>query len=297
MRSWWAANPFLSGVNWTSGIELGVRLINFAWIRRLLDEWPGVADLFERNDLALRQIRWHQQYLAAFESRGSSANNHLIAEAAGQLAACCAFPWFAESARWRRQAGALLEKSLRDNTFPSGINRELASDYHGFVFELGVFAALEAAARRGCRSAMTAGGCLPRWPTRMAALVDARLRPPRQGDSDEGRVVLLDAPAHNRWPALLSLAARSSARWTGGRRYRRTPAASSSRPSAGGVRGRSAGRPGARPSRFADAGITILRTDPACSPGDMVPLRRRAARVPVHRGARACRRAVRRGPL
>ena len=92
LRSWWAANPFLSGVNWTSGIELGVRLINFAWIRRLLDEWPGVADLFERNDLALHQIRWHQQYLAAFESRGSSANNHLIAEAAGQLAAILRVP-------------------------------------------------------------------------------------------------------------------------------------------------------------------------------------------------------------
>ena len=32
-----------------------------------------------------------------------------------------------------------------------------------------------------------------------------RLRPPRQADSDEGRVVLLDAPEHNCWPALLSL--------------------------------------------------------------------------------------------
>ena len=40
LRSWWRENPFLSGVNWTSGIELGVRLINFAWIRRLLDGWP-----------------------------------------------------------------------------------------------------------------------------------------------------------------------------------------------------------------------------------------------------------------
>ena len=66
----------------------------------------GVADLFERNDLALRQIRWHQEYLAAFESRGSSANNHVIAEAAGQLAASCAFPWFAESDRWRRDSRA-----------------------------------------------------------------------------------------------------------------------------------------------------------------------------------------------
>ena len=61
LRAWWRENPFLSGINWTSGIELGVRLMNFAWIRRLLDGWPGVRDLFERNDLALHQIRWHQQ--------------------------------------------------------------------------------------------------------------------------------------------------------------------------------------------------------------------------------------------
>ena len=49
LRSWWQENPFLSGVHWTSGIELGIRLISLAWIRRLLDDWPGVGDLFERN--------------------------------------------------------------------------------------------------------------------------------------------------------------------------------------------------------------------------------------------------------
>ena len=97
LRSWWRENPFLSGVHWTSGIELGIRLISLAWIRRLLADWPDVADLFEHNALAVRQIRWHQQYLGAFPSRGSSANNHVIAEAAGQLVASCAFPWFRQS--------------------------------------------------------------------------------------------------------------------------------------------------------------------------------------------------------
>ena len=110
-------------------MELGIRLISLAWIRRLLDDWPGAADLFERDGLALRQIRWHQQYLAAFPSRGSSANHHVIAEAAGQLVASCAFPWFPESERWRRKSALLLERELIRNTFPSGIGRELASDY------------------------------------------------------------------------------------------------------------------------------------------------------------------------
>ena len=104
LRSWWEQNPFLSGVHWTSGIEIGIRLISLTWIRRLLDGWPGVRALFDDSDLAVQQIRWHQEYLAAFRSRGSSANNHVVAEAAGQLVASCAFPWFAESDRWRESA-------------------------------------------------------------------------------------------------------------------------------------------------------------------------------------------------
>jgi hypothetical protein len=266
LDSWWRENPFLSGINWTSGIELGVRLINFAWIRRLLDGWPGAAALFEHNDLAVRQVRWHQEYLAAFESRGSSANNHVIAEAAGQLAASCAFPWFAESGRWRRDSARLLERELERNTFPSGINRELASDYHGFVAELGFFAAIEAAAA-GVPLSDETWRLLCAMTDGMAALVDERSQPPRQADSDEGRVALLDAPEHNRWPALLSL---------GDALFGRLGWWPEVTPDAGGavaaaLLGRAGprvvpGRPSARPSRFADAGLSILRTRPGDSP-------------------------------
>jgi glycosyltransferase involved in cell wall biosynthesis len=264
LTSWWRENPFLSGVNWTAGLELGVRLINFAWIRRLLDGWPPVADLFERNEVALRQIRWHQEYLAAFESKGSSANNHVIAEAAGQLAASCAFPWFPESGRWRRDAQALLERELDHNTFPTGVNRELASDYHGFVAELGFFAAIEAAAA-GTPVSGSTWALLAAMTDVMAALVDERVQPPRQGDSDEGRVVLLDAPKHNRWPTLLSLGDALFGRiawWP----PVAPDAASALAGALLGERREVDGRPPRRPDRFADAGITIFRTDPASSP-------------------------------
>ena len=245
-------------MHWTSGIEIGIRLISLTWIRRLLAGWPGVADLFERNELAVQQIRWHQQYLAAFRSRGSSANNHVIAEAAGQLVASCAFPWFAESARWRRRSARLLESELERNTFPSGIGRELASDYQCFVAELGLLAAVEAEAsdrplsastwQRLC--AMTDSG---------AALLDARMRPPRQGDGDEGRALLLDAPVPNRWPSLLALGEVLFGRldwWP----PTQADAASTIIGAMTAVPRVIPGRPAQRPSRFADAGITLLRT-------------------------------------
>jgi heparinase II/III-like protein len=258
LRSWWRENPFLSGVHWTSGIEIGIRLISMAWIRRLLAGWPGVADLFERNELAVRQIRWHQQHLAAFRSRGSSANNHVIAEAAGQLVASCAFPWFAESGRWRQQSARLLESELDRNTFPSGIGRELASDYQCFVAELGLLAAVEAevsdrplnasAWQRLC--AMVDSG---------AALLDERMCPPRQGDGDEGRALLLDAPAPNRWPSLLAVGEALFGRldwWP----PVQPDAASTIIGALTGEPRAIPGRPKRRPWRFADAGITLLRT-------------------------------------
>jgi hypothetical protein len=261
LRSWWRENPFLSGVHWTSGIELGVRLISMTWIRRLLDDWPGVADLFEHDALAVRQIRWHQQYLATFPSRGSSANNHVIAEAAGQLTASCAFPWFRESERWRRRSARLLERELVRNTFPSGIGRELASDYQGFVAELGFAAAVEAEVS-GHPLSRTAWERLCAMADSAAALVDERLRPPRQGDSDDGRGLLIDAPAANRWPSLLTLADVLVGRldW-----WPRPPAdARSSMVGAlAGAKHDIEDRPARRPSRFADAGTTLLRTSGA----------------------------------
>ena len=272
LRSWWRENPFLSGVHWTSGIEIGIRLISMTWIRRLLADWPGAPDLFEANPVAVRQIRWHQQYLAAFPSRGSSANNHVIAEAAGQLVASCAFDWFKESPGWRRRSAALLERELIRNTFPSGIGRELASDYQCFVAELGLLAAVESAAS-GHPLSEASWQRLAAMADSAAALLDQRLRPPRQGDSDEGRAILLDAPQPSRWPAMLSMAGAliGGADWwpalppdAGG------PIVAALLPAAllpadllpaAGPATRIPGRPARRPWRFPDAGLTLLRSD------------------------------------
>jgi hypothetical protein len=256
LRSWWRANPFLTGVHWTSGIEAGIRLLSWVWIRRLLDEWPKVGDLFEYNQDAVRQIAWHQEFLVAFPSRGSSANNHVIAEAAGRLTAACAFPWYAETPEWRRSGAALLERELAANTFDDGLNRELATDYHRFVLELGLLAAVEADVHGYPLSEATwqrLAGMLDAG----AAILDATGRPPRQGDGDEGRALVVDDPDHDPWAIALATGATllDSPGWS--------PAFD------GGVqaglvgalgRARQPERPPARPRRFPDAGLVILRS-------------------------------------
>lgn len=260
LRSWWAASPYLCGIHWTSGIELGIRLISWTWIRRLLDRWSGVTELFAEPD-ALRQLWWHQRHLAAFPSHGTSANNHAVAEAAGRLVAACAFDWYDESPVWRHDAAADLARHLEANTFGSGLNREQASDYHRFVTELGLVAAVEAD---------LAGTTLPTrtWDLltasvdAAAAVADVAGRGPRQGDGDDGRALLLDDPTTGTWGSLLSVGAAlvgPSPQPTppvptvaavvlgalSGRRHHRLPVLPHLEP---------------RPSVFADAGCAILRT-------------------------------------
>jgi len=256
LRSWWLANGFLSGIHWTSGIEVGIRLLSLAWIRRLLEPWERVEELFERNPLARVQIAWHQTYLAGFRSRGSSANNHVVAEAAGQLVGALAFPWFARSADWEAGARALLETELERNTFPSGLNREMATDYHRLVAELALLAVVEA----DHAGRPLSGPTLQRVTDMLdaaAALLDAAARPPRQGDSDDGHALVLGDHGHA-WSTLLATgrAVVGGADW-----WPPVPDDATSalvgavgRPHHGDV----VHRP-RRPSHFPDAGLTILR--------------------------------------
>ncbi|ROQ34921.1 heparinase II/III-like protein [Streptomyces sp. PanSC19] len=258
LRSWWAANAPLRGVHWTSGIELGIRLLSWVWVRRLLDGWPGAAGLFEENPVALRQIWHHQRWLAAFPSRGSSANNHVIAEAAGQFAAACAFGWFPSSARWRADALRSLDRHLRSNTFLSGLNRELASEYHGLVLELGLAAVAEADAA-GVPVPATVRIVLLRMTDALAAVVDDRLRPPRQGDSDDGYGLVVDGEGTDRWGSLLATGDAVFGRlpwWpeVTGTDVRTPLLTALVRP-----RRPAVSRPASRPAHFADAGLTVLR--------------------------------------
>jgi hypothetical protein len=136
-------------------------------------------------------------------SRGSSANNHLIAEAAGQFVAASAFPFFKESSVWRSRSAAILRREAVAQTFSSGLNRELATEYQGLVLELLLAAALEGEAT-GHSLGQSVWERIRAMMDVLASILDSAGHPPRQGDGDDASGLLLDSPQYNRWTALLS---------------------------------------------------------------------------------------------
>ena len=268
LASWCRANPPLQGIHWVSGIELGLRLIAFVWMRRLLAAYPGVTASFEHDETFRKQLHAHQAWIAAFYSRGSSANNHLIAEMAGLLAAARAFPLFPESAGWAAQAAARLERESKRQTFRDGLNRELASDYHVFVLELLLVAGIEADATSDPSRAPLSDAYWRRvraMADALAATVDAQLGTARQGDGDDGRVLVLDGPEHSPVGILLQTCAHifGPSPW-----WPETPSPNNKPGSVGAALLSALARPRrdlaplrapSRPSAFTDGGIALLR--------------------------------------
>ena len=218
--------------------------------------------------MALHQIWHHQRWLAAFPSRGSSANNHVdrrgrraarrglrvrlvpvLAAVAGRRAA----------RRWTRQLRA---QHLPLRAQPGAGHR---------VPRAGAGAGPGRGGRGGRRGR---GRCprstrlvLLRMTDALAAVVDNRLRPPRQGDADDGHGLVVDGADTDRWASLLATGDAVFGRlawWPDGARRRCAhPAAGRADPSRTGD-GRGAARQ-SRPAHFADAGLTILR-----GPGEQI---------------------------
>jgi hypothetical protein len=140
--SWIQENPYLEGVNWTSSLELALRLISWSLaypvIRGTLDR-----DLRLRNRFAACIYR-HLHSISRNLSRFSSANNHLIGEASGLYVGALCFPWWAQCAFWKRQAKAILETEILCQVSEDGVNREQATSYHLFTLELFLLAWLVA---------------------------------------------------------------------------------------------------------------------------------------------------------
>ena len=131
---WLRENPYLCGVNWTSSLELGLRVISWSLLYpRIACEMVRDTDLMQRwlNSLYLHLQRIHQH-----RSIYSSANNHLVGELVGLYVGAVCFPLWPESRDWAVEARESLEREIQAQVSEDGINREQAMSYHLFTLEL-----------------------------------------------------------------------------------------------------------------------------------------------------------------
>ena len=144
LDSWLKQNPFGLGINWRSGLELGIRLINWVWALDLIEESGAIDDRLRHQ--ILDSVARHIWEIDRKYSRGSSAGNHLIGEAAGVFVAASYFGNLRNASRWRAKSRAILNREILNQIFPDGGILEQAIGYHFFVLQFFVIAGITARA-------------------------------------------------------------------------------------------------------------------------------------------------------
>ncbi|TIH18583.1 heparinase [Marinifilum sp. JC120] len=188
LESWLNQCPYLMGVHWASPLELGLRLINWSIVWQYVGGFD--SPMFEGEegrvlrDCWLQSIYQHIHYIDGCYSYGSSANNHLIGEAAGVFIACCTWPFEDDYDRWKSRALGILEDEVHNQVWPDGVNKEQTLAYQQFVYDL---LSLSYLFDPICFSTNYCD-VLKKMNVFIAAMSDGSGNSPMIGDADDGRV-------------------------------------------------------------------------------------------------------------
>lgn len=194
IRSWSEQNPYLSGVNWYSNIEVNLRLITWFLCWEILDAEDLMIRNLEFSEFVQNEwlplIKKHCIYSYNHPSKYSSANNHLISEYAGLFVASSKWK-FKESKKWLRYSQNGLEKEIIKQHSREGINKEETAEYIQFITDFFLLSYLvgEKTNRpfsKGYKQQLYKIFCY------IYSILDCNGNFPKYGDEDDGKCFILD---------------------------------------------------------------------------------------------------------
>ena len=211
LESWLAACPYPLGPNWSSALEAGIRLIHWSAAWNLLG---GAGSRFFENAagarlraLWLESVYRHARFVESFFSLHSSANNHLVGEAAGLFMAAITWPCWRRAGSWLEQSQAILEREALRQNGRDGVNLEQATSYQQFELDL-LLLPLLAGRANGVEFSLDYCARVEAMIEFLASVMDASGNVPMIGDCDDALLLGLDhGPAFCRYRSVLATGA------------------------------------------------------------------------------------------
>ncbi|KAA3657456.1 MAG: hypothetical protein DWQ10_13230 [Calditrichaeota bacterium] len=201
---WHEKNPFKTGVNWTSALEVGVRAFSLIWVLNFyLAAGNPKANVVI---LILKMLYLSGIYIKDNLSVYFSPYNHLIGELAALFMIGYQFPIFKNSNAWADEAWQLLDDQIEKQFSSDGGTVEQATFYHHFT--LGFY--MQCAHARRLNSDVISQRILNQI-ERSLEFSMALMRPndtlPWIGDIDTARSVYFSDPAQWNFTAFQSIGA------------------------------------------------------------------------------------------
>jgi hypothetical protein len=192
--SWLEANPPGTGINWTSSLEVAIRLISWCWILVLLRDLPSLSGKWTMKTLSA--IWLHAAHVRRYLSYYFSPNTHLTGEALGLVYAGVLFEEFLDAPRWREVGTRILIDECRRQVSHDGVHFEQSTCYHQYTVEIYLHFLL-LAARNGLTVPTSVAASVGRMVEFLLAIRQPDGSIPAVGDADGGTLLPLSrrAPA------------------------------------------------------------------------------------------------------
>ncbi|MGE3645527.1 MAG: alginate lyase family protein [Beijerinckiaceae bacterium] len=198
IEAWMEANPPYRGMNWSSGIEIALRIVSVGLVIVAVDTGSVAPEIRSRLAGCLTA---HAKWLQALPSLYSSANNHRVAEGLGLYVAGL----LTGDTPLAHEGREILEREALLQILPDGVGVEQSPTYQAFTMELIAFGAAFAAAA-GEPFSETTLTRLRAGVKFLSALLDSAGHAPAIGDDDEGRVFTAPGTAETHYVASVAAA-------------------------------------------------------------------------------------------
>ncbi|HYV84805.1 MAG TPA: alginate lyase family protein [Patescibacteria group bacterium] len=134
LAAWIEANPPEQGINWSSSLEVALRIVSWSWAAALLAE----SDVLEGGlfPILCDAVAQHATHVERYLSRYFSPNTHLTGEALGLFYAGVLFPEQAGASRWKALGRDILEEEIARQVLPDGVHFEQSTAYLRYTLEI-----------------------------------------------------------------------------------------------------------------------------------------------------------------
>jgi hypothetical protein len=134
LQEWTRGNPRGIGLNWTSSLEVALRLISWCWALQL---FRSSTRLSPELWATLRTgISAHASHVERYLSYYFSPNTHLTGEALGLVYAGVVFPELPRAGRWMTLGTRVLTEQSERQIFADGVYFEQSTCYQRYATEI-----------------------------------------------------------------------------------------------------------------------------------------------------------------
>ncbi|NUL82944.1 MAG: alginate lyase family protein [Armatimonadetes bacterium] len=176
-ENWIQTNPRGHGIHWTSALEHGIRA--FAWLYAWA--WISRSNVAIDHESIAGALLQHGEFIDRHLSVGSSANNHVLGEAAALAFLAERLPSQMSEA-WRARGMSILQSEIARQFYEDGVNAEQAFGYLPFVWEFCLHA-------RAWEGDQTVRDRLVKNLAFARNVMDESGYVPQLGDEDDGSIV------------------------------------------------------------------------------------------------------------